>query len=179
MDEIDRFIKDIDDLYGTYLDSGIGYSVLETRWKRLNPNPESTLFIGHGEPNNPETYPLHSVKFKDLFKRNGKNGDNIIRIGNMFISTIYQLWEDNYRSAIAKRISKSKNDIQSNIFGELRHIRNAIIHNNGKRTSDFEKLICFKFLNERDEVRLTDTEVENIINLLKAELRILKTKYNV
>ena len=52
---------------------------------------------------------------------------------------IYQCWEDHSRKEIATALGCKKNDILSPVFGDLRKLRNAIIHNLGVSTSDLEK----------------------------------------
>jgi hypothetical protein len=172
---IEQYIKEIDTIYGTYLDSTIGYGILKSKFEALNPDRSKSLFIGKGNPNLPETYAMHSVRFDKFFERNKERGNNFRMMSNMVVSTIYQLWEDNYRIKIAESLGIEKNDLKSDSFGDLRIIRQAIIHNNGQAISDFKKLKVFKFLS-KGEINISSDKIEIIINSLKTELKKIKEK---
>ena len=45
-----------------------------------------------------------------------------------FIVFIYQLWDDEYRGAIADSLSVKKNRIECPLMGDFRLVRNLIIH---------------------------------------------------
>jgi hypothetical protein len=56
---------------------------------------------------------------------------------NMSIVMMYAYWEDHYREKIAHAIGlKDKNDVKIEIMGDLRILRNSIVHNGGYVISD-------------------------------------------
>ncbi len=173
---IDSYIKEIDAVYGTYLDSTIGFKMLSEKFKALKPDFTKSLHIGNGDPNLKESYALHSVRFDTFFARNDLNGDNHRLMSNMALTTIYQLWEDHYREPIANHFGLKKNELKNDLFGDLRIIRQGIIHNNGCAISDFKKLKIFDFLKEsKGQINISAKQLEIIINELKMELIKLET----
>ena len=47
-----------------------------------------------------------------------------------FILMIYHRWDEKYRHLISRALSVPKKSIQCDLMGDVRHVRNAIIHNN-------------------------------------------------
>ncbi len=53
-------------------------------------------------------------------------------IAESMLLWVYALWNDKYRGEIAKELSVEKSSINSDVMGDLRLIRNAISHKQGK-----------------------------------------------
>ena len=47
-----------------------------------------------------------------------------------FIVMIFHRWDDQFRHRIAQVFSIPKDDVRCDLLGDVRHIRNAIIHEN-------------------------------------------------
>ncbi len=168
----EEFKDQIDQLYGTYHDATIGFVTLVAKFKNNSsaPDPDKTLHYGTADPNDPNTKTLHSVKFSDLYKRNEPNGLNNWIIGRMLLASIYNLWEDHYRPEFADQLGfKEKKEIKSDLFGEIGIIRNAIVHNQGKKNSKFKRLKKIKFL-AKESVQPTREDIEKVITLIYLEL---------
>jgi hypothetical protein len=103
----------------------------------------------------------------------GKDGTNIRLIGNMCLVMIYQYWEDRYREEIANSKGIAKNDLSSDLFGDIRHFRNSIIHNNGRAISEVNRCKVMKWFNENDEVVIDAEKMDRLIELIKSEISIL------
>ena len=56
-----------------------------------------------------------------------------------FLVFIYQLWEDKTRPEISKIYGVSPNQVVCTLMGDVRHVRNDIIHHQGK-ASNFWRL---------------------------------------
>ena len=56
------------------------------------------------------------------------------------------------------------------MFGDIRIIRQGIIHNNGERTSDFKKLNKVE-LEQGEEIRFSEKQFENLVNSIKMDLK--------
>ena len=97
----------------------------------------------------PEVAPLelyHNATQKDYKNRNSSNGRNCKFIGNICLIMIYQYWEDNYREKLAEIFSVNKNDIKSDLFGDISIIRSSIIHNNSIASSKVKKMQIAKMV---------------------------------
>lgn len=166
------FLFDVDKCYGLYLDSKMGYGQNCGIFAKLMPDLTKEFIIGKGNPNKPEADVMHKVKIGKFIQRNTDGGDNYKNIANLCIVMIYQLWEVRYRAELAEIIGIQKSQLTSDTFGDLRIIRNAIIHNNSNRTSDFAKLKIFTFPIS-NELNFSGEDIELIINEVKTEIKKL------
>jgi len=72
---------------------------------------------------------LPQFPYEDVKGRNKLGGRNHRYIGNMYVVTIYQYWEDHYRNKLAKAMGlEHRNCIFSDIFGDIASLRKCIIH---------------------------------------------------
>ena len=55
---------------------------------------------------------------------------------NALVVLVYALWEENYRQKIADAIGVAKDAIACDLMGELRHVRNWIVHDNSVAPHD-------------------------------------------
>ena len=188
---IDNFIEIVDNIYGVFLDGCRGFEksldnfekgqkyLLERNKKAKkqnsdDPNKIYNLSIGDfdkscfiyrkGTKGQPDYRILHYSKTQAEFKkRNSHNGANYKFIGNMTLITIYAYWEHSCRNIIANYYNVKPKRVESDIFGDLRWIRNSIIHHNGVALPDVEKCKIFKWFRENDEIFIDGGHVEKIV----------------
>ncbi|MGO4912533.1 hypothetical protein [Leeuwenhoekiella sp. W20_SRS_FM14] len=86
------------------------------------------------------------------------------------LAVIYQLWEEKFRTAIANEYQLKKNDIISDFFGDLRLIRQAVIHNNFQPIDDLNKIKLLHFLGNKEQLNLTSLELSKTNFLLNKEI---------
>lgn len=195
MNIVDDFIAVIDSIYGVYLDSTLGFKLLieyiqKTQKNALNLlDQEATVekldraeFIyGIGSPpqykDHRNSNLLHITTQGELKERNKENGINFKKIGNLVIVLIYQFWEDRYRNEIARSMNLKKDKLTSDIFGELRHLRRSIIHNNGLAIPEVESKVKIVIFKNGEEIFLKPDDIRKIVNKVKEYLRMLKLTY--
>jgi hypothetical protein len=194
MDIIEQFDKVVDDIYGVYLDSTLGFRRL-VEWVNINQkktieelkikNPQianieymdDQLFLyGRGHPNIPSSILLHHTTQKELKIRNCDNGNNFKFIGNLALVSLYQYWEDHYRSKIAEYFILTKNQIKSPIMGDICLLRNCIIHNQGISFNDVKKCSVLKWFKPGDKIFIDMDKFEFIIIKIKEYLNQLKNQ---
>jgi hypothetical protein len=103
----------------------------------------------------------------------GKDGTNIRIIGNMCLVMIYQYWEDKYRDEIAASKDITKDELSSDLFGDIRHLRNSIIHNNGRAISEVSRCKILKWFKKDDEVVIDAAKMDYLIELVRNEISAL------
>ena len=113
---------------------------------------------------------IHIATIQDQLLSLEDSGTDEVLVGNICISFIYSLWEDNYRPAIAKQRGIQKNAVQSDLFGELAAYRNAIVHNNAIGTSKTEKLKLLPSVARGATVKIDRHLFERMVKLIKEEL---------
>lgn len=180
---LQEYLTVIDGIYGVYLDAIKGF----ISNKKLMEKIQSETSISHNltipELDNkavrfqergtadPESYILHECTQKMFKNRNEVNGTNFIILGNLCISHIYSYWEDYYRQKIATHNGNKKDDVVSDLFGDLRNFRISIIHNRSIAISEVEKNKVLKWFNRGEKISLTQFDIEKIIDLVRKEIK--------
>ena len=180
-----EYINTINDILGFYLDTVYGDNYLLKLTKKVQDQSSSLLNLsvdqldtinmsyGEGDPNDPDSEVFHYSTQGDFKRRIDKGGNSRVRIGQTCISQVYQYWEDNYRERVAISLNEPKNDIKLDILGDLRILRNSIIHNGGTATFDVYKCKKIKLFNPGDEVKFTQKEIIGIISQVKSDVNSL------
>ncbi len=140
---IREFDTAMDDAIGLYLDAKsamVKFADLQTELQIANAAQfgmsiaeldNLSFTYGTGDPNDPQSLHLHATTQGNLKARNSKGGKNHLLLGQRFIVDLYTFWEDSYRTQIAEALNRDRDTIRSNIFGDLRLMRNSIIQHRG------------------------------------------------
>jgi hypothetical protein len=127
-------------------------------------------FVCYGTkpPTEPGSRPFQMSTRGEVRGRNESNGLNQTLLGNLSIIFIYQIWEDSYRLQFSNAFGLSdKDDLKADIFGDLRYIRQRIIHNQGKAISDIEKCRLLKWYKPQEAICISFDQFFEIINHIK------------
>ena len=117
---------------------------------------------------------IHSATIQDQLHSLSDGGEDEVLIGNVCVSYIYSLWEDGYRLRVAKlRGGHTKNEVRSDLFGELGAYRHAIIHNHAVGTSKTRKLMLLPPVPEGTAVRVDRHMFELLVKAVKKELHAI------
>jgi len=181
---LDEFRQTVDMVYGVYLDSIAGYKWAKERLEQTQQNvlgvfkeqgedwtlkqlDAKPMIIGKGAPNAPDAKVLHRGTQLQFKQRNSYGGLNFKVIGNMCAVLLYQYWENHYRPQIGKLKQVPSNKVQIDVMGDLRHIRESIIHHRAIALPAIDKCVTLKWFTEGDEIIFTNTQFEELIRLIK------------
>jgi hypothetical protein len=103
----------------------------------------------------------------------GENGSNVNHIGNICLVMIYQYWEDKYREEIAISKGMNNGELNSNLFGDIRYLRNSIIHNNGRANDDVDKCKILRWFRANDQIIIDANKMDLLIAYIKDEINAL------
>lgn len=182
--EVKDCISKIDELNGYYVYSIMGF--INNYGHICKAIENSRVYSSSDEPNiNKIPYHFlgeglvdqfaHETTVGEFKKCNEENGKNYIRAAQLLIVMIFIFWEEEYREKIAAASSLKKQDLKIPIFGDLRLLRNAIVHDKGiiKETT-YSNLKVIKGIvceiKENEELRLSDNQVQRLIAELKGAL---------
>jgi len=171
----------IDGIYGVYLDATHGFSLAlsrigEVQRENLKLMPDMTqekldqasYVYGMGDPNLPGARELHTCTQAEIKRRNAKGGPNYAIIANLCVVLLYQYWEDQFRGEIAQVLfGINKDDLKSDLLGDLRLIRNAIVHHRGVATAEISKCKVLHWFSPGDTVVIGEARFDEIILGLK------------
>jgi hypothetical protein len=118
---------------------------------------------------------IHFSKIKEVKKRNKHEGENSKFIGSMCIVIMFSYWEHYYRGKIAKAYgSPDAKNIHDDFWGDMRRLRNDIVHNKSKcKESENTKLLCWFKKNE--DIVITQNKMRNVfLEALKYRNKLYK-----
>ncbi len=188
-DVIFEFFEQVDEIFGMYLDATMALKLMGVKINEMQVESSKELnfsidyldtlphIYGEGDPNDPNSIILHESTQGEYKIRIKEGGRNHVVISHLCITQTYQYWEDHYRSLIAQTIGRSKQDIKSDVFGDLRIYRNSIIHHRAIALPEINKCKVFKWHSEGDEIKFTDKQIQEIIINVKTEINSLPEKY--
>jgi len=138
---------------------------------KLTPGMPSTIAdmdklsftYGKGDPSDPASVALHSVTQGDLKKRNLLAGSNHEILASSVISLLYSIWNDEFRPEIAKVLTIRLNELSSDIFGDIRLIRNSIIHHDGVALPEIAKCKVLKYFKVGDKIIFSDDNMDDLL----------------
>jgi len=151
-DVINQFKAALDRITAVFLDAREGFELLQIRLEGDHSGTNWDASIHYANGQGPESTVVHCTTIGDRIGRNACDGENCSFISNMAIVAIYSFWEDHYRSALAAACGLSRSDVTADVFGDLRHLRNAIVHCNGTATREVQNARCLIWFNKADEI---------------------------
>lgn len=172
---IGGFWNQVDEIYGTFLDSTSSYHAFRARIVELQGSRSTQVgktideldtlrwIYGKGPPTNPTSQTRHIITQGELKSRLDKNGHNTLFLANLCVVAIYQYWEDHYRSKIASELGIQANDLKSDLLGDIRRIRIAIVHHGGTAKSDIEKCKVLKWFGTGDPIVIDEDRMYEIV----------------
>jgi hypothetical protein len=176
IDSAYRFWRLVDAHYGAYLDAAEGFRLVLRRFydgeDRLDamhrqnyprvPLPDrGNTSIAYA---NPEAYPteryLHNCPSAQYIRRNTHGGENFVLLGRMFLVMVYQLWDSEFRAAIATELGLSREEVTVPIMGDIRLIRNAILHNAARADRSCERIQVLRFWSLGEEIAPDNHQID-------------------
>lgn len=120
------------------------------------------------------------MKQGDVKNRVRDNGANALLLANQCIVSAYSYWEEYLRIEIGKAIGvlpqDAKSDegtreilnqhVTSELWGDIRHIRNSIVHTNGIANSDTAKCKLIKWFGPGDRIELDYEKMRQIFLMM-------------
>ena len=114
--------------------------------------------------------PLYQTTQGQYKVDNKIDGQHHISIGNMAICQIYSYWEDFYRDQIALELGVTKPNLLYNIFGDLRHLRNSIVHHRAVALDNVTRCKLTTWFKEGDKISINKERFEFIIRKINAAI---------
>lgn len=94
------------------------------------------ILVGADPADNPRTPHYAGWRLSEVINQVKKNGPVETRLGHLWIVTLYALWEEKYRPQFAAAHGRSPDDEKYDLWGDLRHLRNDVVHHGGIATAE-------------------------------------------
>ena len=182
MQVLKELYEELEALYGYEVETSEAYREWNKKLKgivtdqRNQTGIENSLIFGTSNPDEPDANYQYARTFGSLIEISGKDGSNARLARRSIIALAYALWEDVYRKKICDECGEGeKNKIVSDVFGDLREYRHAILHREGRLDKD-PKVI--RLVKKGEIVSLTGEDMHVLFSILIEELnRIGKIYY--
>ncbi len=128
------------------------------------------VYVSHSDPSQPDVIHHNIVRVKDFLIRNEKSGSNEQLICQAIISFIFAYWEEGLRYKLAKIAEIPKNEVASDVFGDLRILRHVILHDRSILSpSEFSKLKILKFFEAGEALNFDSSKMKRIFEAVDKE----------
>lgn len=163
------FLGLLDRIYGMYSDACLGFEAIQARIEQSTKPDQrgNRIFMSDGDPNNPEAKYKHSVLISEFIDRNKRDGQNQKLLSQSALIFVYSVWDTFVRPKYAEALDKDQTEIRSDIFGDLRHYRHAIVHNNSILEVD---TVALKFVPKGELVALSGNQMDELFGMLFEEV---------
>jgi hypothetical protein len=110
---------------------------------------------------------LHRSTQGDFKRRTAVDGPDARLLGYMMAALLYGAWEDVYRLKLAVALGHSeKNALQSDLFGDLKQLRHAIVHHAGIATEEVEQSKMLKWFRRGELMFITSAQVDALYHAI-------------
>lgn len=143
-----EFIDLVNSHVGSYVDACAGFAGNKARVERQvckimraqksKPNAKDgtvVVFASFDDPDSPDAIHHRIVAAKEFIESNSEAGSNAQLHAHSAIVFLFSKWDEVIRPKLAAAKHAKPNEINSDIMGDLRLIRHAIIHNDGSLTA--------------------------------------------
>ncbi len=157
-DEVIReYIDFVNQQVGVYMDALAGFSGHHTRVERQvhrvsRPTKSSidhtgqdvVVWASYEDPTQPDVIHSRIIRANDYIAANSKGGSNEQQHARAVLVFLFTYWEDEIRPRLAASKSVHLQEIRSDVMGDLRILRNVILHAKGimrlEKCRDLKKL---------------------------------------
>lgn len=102
------------------------------------PPKGARIFISETDPN--EKPATATLPAEDLIRMTRHDGEFFDTVAKSLLVLLYARWDEYYRPLFAKDIGADPKTVRCNLLGDLRHIRNCIVHGKSVVTTEHAKL---------------------------------------
>lgn len=179
------FIDFVNVQVGAYMDACSGFaknkSVVERQIHR-DVRPDGTrrgtrdasrvIMTAVEDPTQPDVLMHRIVLVSEYIAANAVSGSNEQHHARAAIAFLYAYWDEEVRPALANALGVATKAVVSDIFGDLRLIRNAVLHNKGILTvADHQKLkLVGDYFGADMSVSLPNATMHRIFALIKQDM---------
>jgi hypothetical protein len=103
--------------------------------------------------------------------RNAPGGLNQRFLGNLIVVSVYSFWEDHYRARIAKQIGLEKEALLIPVLGDVRLIRNDVVHHRGIATERIERCQVLNWFTAGDPIELDADQIDFMMVSIRSSIQ--------
>lgn len=148
-DIVREYIDFVNRQVGVYMDALAGFAGHHTRVERQvhrinrpvkshidNTGRRVVVWASYEDPSKPDIVHNRIIRASDYIAANSKDGSNAQQHSQAILVFLFTYWEDEIRPRLAASKNVELQEIRSDIMGDLRVLRNVILHAKGIIRSD-------------------------------------------
>lgn len=183
-DVIREYIDLVNRQVGVYMDALAGFAGHHTRVERqvhrinrpVNSRIDDTgqrvvVWASYEDPTQPDVIHNRIVRASDYIAANSEGGSNAQQHSQAVLVFLFTYWEDEIRPRLATSKNVELREIRSDIMGDLRILRNVILHGKGimraEKHKDLKKLSGMFVVDE--PVHISYERMHRIFILIKQD----------
>jgi hypothetical protein len=169
------FLRIMDRIYGMYSDSCAGGELFAEKIRGMmgQARDRTVFLLVSDDPNAPDAKYNHAVKIGALIDRNAHDGENQVLLSRSCLVFLYTIW-DTVRPVYAQAVGCDQKEIVSDVFGDLRHYRHAIVHNDSRLA---KQPAALKFIQLGELVSLRREQMDDLFRMLFDEVDRINAKF--
>lgn len=86
----------------------------------------------------------------------------------MCVVALYTFWELRSRHRISESLEIPLNNVRSDLFGDLRWLRHAILHKRGRASGEVEKAKVLIWFKTGDEIAVDRQKLKQIVEAIRS-----------
>lgn len=183
---VQDFLNDLASFFAAYLDAAGGFHLVRERLQKVQAQASAAtaksvsdldlqaFYYTDGHPDSPSTKTLLYGNQGTVKLRNQKDGENSVFVARMLIVASYQLWEQHYRALIAEARGQQKNELKSDLFGDLRRYRHSIVHHRAIAVDEVKANKVLNWFAPGQPIAPTELQMNGLLFLLRDDLQAME-----
>lgn len=183
-DVIREYIDFVNRQVGVYMDAIAGFAGHRTRVERQvhrisraikssidNTGQRVVVRTSYEDPTQPDVIHNRIIRASDYIAANSENGSNAQQHSQAVLVFLFAYWDEEIRPRLATLKKVESREIESDIMGDLRLLRNDILHNKGiisTNTTNGLKKLCDMFVVDQP-IHISYENMHRIFVLIKQD----------
>jgi hypothetical protein len=171
------FLAEVNEIFGFYFDMCMacqaGLGAVQKLQAQLRASDDSPYSVGDGPPiRSPDEElqrSLHDTTLGGVKARLKDGGFDLQKAAESALVFTFHIWDEKYRGKINGPDGKPK--VDSDIMGDLRLIRNSIIHNKGVADSNVARCKIITRFKPGEKIVLTKFDIYAIVRAIRADFQ--------
>jgi hypothetical protein len=135
------------------------------QFPRSQENPDPRIFIGSGPPG--QVGPFGVRHMSEVLNDVAKGGPVETTLGQQWLVSVFTAWEHNFRRRLATAHGVDESQITAPVLGDLRHLRNDVVHHHGIATAENtgKCLVLRHWVAVGDPIRLSGEHFDELMRI--------------
>lgn len=171
---LEEFRSDCQEQYCAFSGPVNGRHLAYERFKPLMASRNNVFFVGTGPPDSeqrPGRSTIAQMRQGDILDSLEPGGAFEDQSAKALVVMMFHRWDEQFRHLIAQTLSVSKDAVECDLMGDVRHVRHLIIHDNSGIPRNFTaklKILCQIWNLQPGKLRLTEQMIHSLMEQINA-----------